>query len=91
MILSYCQRVNGYGRHKFYKGYIEENIYYIIVENMIESCCQRVNGYGRHKFDIGYVGENKNYIIVENMIQSYCQGLMLMADTSFTQAMLRKT
>ena len=26
MIQSYCQRVNGNGRHKFYIGYVEENI-----------------------------------------------------------------
>ena len=63
--------VNGIGRHTFYIGYVEANIEFIIVENMIQSYCRRVNGYGRHTFYIGYVEANIEFIIVENMILSY--------------------
>ena len=48
--VSIPQRVNGNGRHKFYKGYVEEQL-------LILSYCQRVNGYGRHKFYKCYVEE----------------------------------
>ena len=42
----YSSKVNGNGRHKFYTGYVEENINYIIIENMIQSYCQGVDGQG---------------------------------------------
>ena len=37
MIQSYCQRVIGNGRYKFYTGYFEENIELYFFENMIQS------------------------------------------------------